>query len=493
MYNVDLQHSKKKYHAIERIRLLLDKNSFREFGSQTWNYAHSGNQSDAIPYDGVITGYGTVSGRQIFVFSQDFTVKAGTIGRSHGEQIARTISQAVQNRCPIIGIYDSGGARIEESINALAGCAEMLHWNTLASGSIPQISVVLGPCAGAASYGPALSDFVFMVEPISHMYITGPDVVKSVSGSVLTHSELGGAKVHGEHSGVAHFTYRNEKLCIAGVRSLLSYLPSSCDEAPAIGPLQGEKAPFPVDLIPSNPQRVYDVRRVLEAILDDNSLLEVNADFAKSMVVGFGRLQGRTIGVIANQVLHNCGAIDCNASDKAARMIRFCDAFRIPIITFVDTPGYLPGADQEHAGIIRHGAKLLYAYSEATVPKLTVVLRKAYGGAYIAMSSRHLGADRYYVLPSVEIAVMGAEGAVSIIHKKKLVSMPEKQRQGYLEEQVAAYRKDFMNGDIALHEGFADEMLQPQELRDRLCDDLRMLVGKCPLIHINKRHGNIPL
>ncbi len=493
MYNVELQHSKKKYHAIERIRLLLDRGSFHETGAQVWNYMHDEGKGTAVPYDGVITGYGTVHGQPVYVFSQDFTVKAGTIGRRHGEQIARNIERAVQDRCPIIGIYDSGGARIEESINALAGCAEMLHWNTLASGSVPQIAVVLGPCAGAASYSPALSDFVFMVDPISNMYITGPDVVRSVSGSVLTHSELGGAKVHSERSGVAHFCYRNEKQCFSAVRSLLSYLPSSCDEAPKRMDAPREAQVFAEALIPEEPQKVYDVRKVLEAVLDEESFLEVSSSFAHSMVVGLGRLNGRTVGIIANQTLHNCGAIDCDASDKAARMVRFCDAFRIPLLTFVDTPGYMPGADQEHNGILRHGAKLLYAYSEASVPKLTVVLRKAYGGAYIAMCSKHLGADRVYALPTAQIAVMGAEGAVSIVHKKKLASLPEEEKQAYFDEQVALYQKNFMNANTALHEGFADELLAPQALRSRLADDLRILEHKRPLMHIGKRHGNIPL
>ena len=493
MYNVELQHSKKKYHAIERIRLLLDRGSFHETGAQVWNYMHDEGKGTAVPYDGVITGYGTVHGQPVYVFSQDFTVKAGTIGRRHGEQIARNIERAVQDRCPIIGIYDSGGARIEESINALAGCAEMLHWNTLASGSVPQIAVVLGPCAGAASYSPALSDFVFMVDPISNMYITGPDVVKSVSGSVLTHSELGGAKVHSERSGVAHFCYRNEKQCFSAVRNLLSYLPSSCDEAPKRNDAPSEASIFSENLIPEEPQKVYDVRKVLEAVLDKDSFLEVSSAFARSMVVGLGRMDGRTVGIIANQTLHNCGAIDCDASDKAARMVRFCDAFRIPLLTLVDTPGYMPGADQEHNGILRHGAKLLYAYSEASVPKLTVVLRKAYGGAYIAMCSKHLGADRVYALPTAQIAVMGAEGAVSIVHKKKLASLPEEEKQAYFDEQVALYEKNFMNANTALHEGFADELLAPQDLRSRLSDDLRILSNKHPLLRISKRHGNIPL
>ncbi len=493
MYNVELQHKKKKYHAIERIRLLLDRDSFHETGAQVWNYAHDDSKGTAIPYDGVITGYGTIFGQPVYVFSQDFTVKAGTIGRRHGEQIARNIERAVQDRCPIIGIYDSGGARIEESINALAGCAEMLHWNSLASGSVPQISVVLGPCAGAASYSPALSDFVFMVDPISNMYITGPDVVKSVSGSVLTQSELGGAKVHSERSGVAHFCYKNEKSCFSAVRRLLTYLPSSCDEQPKLCDAPGSHPIVPEGLIPEEPQKVYDVRRVLTSVLDTDSFLEVSSEFARSMVVGFGRLNGHSVGIIANQTLHNCGAIDCDASDKAARMVRFCDAFRIPLLTFVDTPGYLPGADQEHNGILRHGAKLLYAYSEASVPKLTVVLRKAYGGAYIAMCSKHLGADRVYALPTAQIAVMGAEGAVAIVHKKKLAALPEEDRQSYFDEQVEIYRENYLNANTALHEGFADELLTAQDLRSRLADDLRILSAKRPLLRISKRHGNIPL
>ena len=495
MYNVELQHSKKKYHAIERIRLLLDRGSFHETGAQVWNYMHDEGKGTAVPYDGVITGYGTVNGQPVYVFSQDFTVKAGTIGRRHGEQIARNIERAVQDRCPIIGIYDSGGARIEESINALAGCAEMLHWNTLASGSVPQIAVVLGPCAGAASYSPALSDFVFMVDPISNMYITGPDVVRSVSGSVLTHSELGGAKVHSERSGVAHFCYRNEKQCFSAVRSLLSYLPSSCDEAPKRVDAPTEARVFAEALIPEEPQKVYDVRKVLEAVLDEQSFLEVSNSFARSMVVGLGRLNGRTVGIIANQTLHNCGAIDCDTSDKAARMVRFCDAFRIPLLTFVDTPGYMPGADQEHNGILRHGAKLLYAYSEASVPKLTVVLRKAYGGAYIAMNSMHIGADCVFSWPGAEVAVMGEQGAVEILYARQTRDMDSQEARRFLDQKAEEYRREVMNTRLGLERGYITAEIRPEETRDRLIEQLNRLGAKAVIRRIvaRRRHGNIPL
>lgn len=494
MYNVELQHKKKKYHAIERIRLLLDKGSFRETGSQVCNYEYAEGQADTAAYDGVITGYGTVGGRPVYVFSQDFTVKAGTIGLRHGEKIAQTIRRAIQSRCPVVGIFDSGGARINEGIHALAGCAEMLHMNSVASGSIPQLSVVLGPCAGAAAYSPALSDFVFMVEPISHMFITGPDVVRSVTGSVVTQEELGGADVHSARSGVAHFHYRNEKACFADVRRLLNLLPSSCDvNAQSIARESGKSA-FPASLIPAAAQRSYDMKQVIHSLLDDGSFLEVSAEFAQSMVVGFGKLCDLTVGIVANQPLCECGAIDCDSSDKAARFIRFCDAFAIPVITLVDTPGYLPGVDQEHNGILRHGAKLLFAYSEATTVKLTVVLRKAYGGAYIAMGSRHLGADRVYALPTAEIAVMGAEGAVSIIYKKSLAAIEEEpQREAKHAAYTEQYRQAYLNPTVALHEGYVDELLAPEEVRARLHDDLVILKNRQPMEHVCKRHGNIPL
>lgn len=492
MYNVESQHSKRKYHAIERIRLLMDRGSFHEMGAQVTNYHHGEGEVVAIPYDGVITGYGTVSGKVVYVFSQDFTVKAGTIGRRHGEKIALTVKRAAENRCPVIGIYDSGGARIDESINALAGCANMLHQISLVSGSVPQISVVLGPCAGAASYAPALSDFIFMVDPISNMFITGPDVIKSVTGGQHTQNELGGAKVHSTISGVAHFCYRNEKECFASVRKLLNLLPSSCDWAAQ--PQLPERAAKSSIEIPPERQRVYDIRQVVDAIVDAGSFLEVQSAFSESMLVGLGRLNGQSVGVVANQPLAEGGVITCDASDKAARFIRFCDAFQIPVITLVDTPGYLPGIQQEHNGILRHGAKLLFAYSEATVPKLTVILRKAYGGAYIAMGSQHLGADRVYALPTAEIAVMGADAAVSVIYKKQLRAIEdETQRKMYRQEQVQQYIETYMNASIALHEGFVDELLKPDQVRQRLCADLKLLNSKTSIQQIPKKHGNMPV
>lgn len=497
MYNVELQHSKKKYHAIERIRLLLDKDSFHELGADISNYLYRNDDTRAmVPYDGVITGYGTIGGRIVYVFSQDFTVRAGTIGRKHGEKIAKIIEQAMLAKAPLVGVYDSGGARIDEGINALAGCGAMLHNNSLASGYIPQISVVVGPCAGAASYSPALSDFVFMVKPIGNMFITGRDVVKSVTGCDYTQEELGGAVMHSTKSGVAHFCYNNEKQCFAAVRKLLKFLPASCDDRQEPQkPWQfvpGERSAE--NIIPEEPQRAYDVKRLVRAVLDDDSFIEVSERFAASMVVGFGRLSDRKVGIVANQPLCDCGAIDCDSSDKAARFIRFCDAFNIPILTFVDTPGYLPGIDQEQNGILRHGAKLLYAYSEATVPKLTVVLRKAYGGAYIAMGSKHLGADRVYALPKAEIAVMGAEGAASIIYKKEIRAIAdESERSRYQAGKVLEYKEQYLNASVALHEGFVDEVLQPNALRKRLYDDLRSLERKQPALQIQKKHGNIPL
>lgn len=495
MYNIELQHSKKKYHAIERIRLLLDRDSFHELGAEVSNYLYY-EKEEPLPYDGVITGYGTIGGRTVYVFSQDFTVRAGTIGRRHGEKIAKTIERAMLAQAPVVGIYDSGGARIDEGINALAGCGALLHNNSLASGYIPQISVVVGPCAGAASYSPALSDFIFMVKPIGNMFITGKDVVKSVTGCDYSQEELGGAVMHSTRSGVAHFCYQNEKQCFSAVRKLLKFLPSSCnDRQEPQKPWQFEESNRSAEgIIPQEQQRSYDVKRLIRAVLDDDSFFEVSERFASSMVVGFGRLSDMKVGIVANQPLCDCGAINCDSSDKAARFIRFCDAFNLPIITFVDTPGYLPGVDQEQNGIIRHGAKLLYAYSEATVPKLTLILRKAYGGAYIAMGSKHLGADRVYALPTAEIAVMGAEGAAAIIYKRQIRAIAdETERSIYQSGKTTEYKQRYLNASVALHEGFVDGILQPDALRKRLYDDLRSLESKQPALQIRKKHGNIPL
>jgi acetyl-CoA carboxylase carboxyltransferase component len=494
-YNIEKQHVKGKYHAFERIGLLLDKSTFREIGSGIVNYSYDKSDSEAIPYDGVITGSGKIRGKTVYVFAQDFSVKGGTLGLRHGRKIAHIIKLAITAKCPIIGIYDSGGARIDEGINALAGCGEMMHYNTLASGYIPQISIIVGPCAGAAAYSPAITDFVFMVDRIGNMFITGADVVKSVTGESCTTQELGGTKVHMETSGVAHFGYNSEKECFSSVRKLVNTLPASYlerKEYPFLNYIDKDTSAIN-SILPDEAKKVYDMKDVIRAFVDEESFIEVHSGFAKSMVVGFAKLSGITIGIVSSQPLVNCGSIDCNSSDKASRFVRFCDSFNIPIITLVDTPGYLPGMVQEHSGIIRHGAKLLYAYSEATVQKLTVVLRKAYGGAYIAMGSKHLGADFVYAWPNAEIAVMGAESAASVLYKKKSSEMKEEDQKQFLKQKTEEYAQLYMNADIAIQEGYVDEIIEPGDMRKRLFTDIIALADKEDCFKINKKHGNIPL
>ncbi|MBR6825162.1 MAG: acyl-CoA carboxylase subunit beta [Oscillospiraceae bacterium] len=492
-YLLEKQHEKGKYHAIERILLLLDKGSFCEIGKHIGAYGAESMGPDHTPYDGVITGYGTVNGRQVFVFSQDFTVRGGSIGRNHGKKIAHIIELAIRAKKPVIGIYDSGGARIDEGMSSLAGCGDMMYQNIKASGVIPQISVVLGPCAGAASYSPAITDFVFSVRKVGYMFVTGPDVIKSVTGEQRTADELGGAQVHAETSGVVHFLCRHEKECMQRVRSLVDLLPDT-NELKAEGDegFTDKDCPALEALMDMPIKQSYDVLTVIRDVFDDNSFLEVHKHFARSMVVGFARLCGTTVGIVANQPSYNGGVLDCDSSDKAARFVRFCDEFHIPVITFVDTPGYLPGVDQEHNGIIRHGAKLLFAYGEAETIKLTVVLRKAYGGAYIAMGSKHMGADLVYVLPTAQIAVMGAEGAVKTLHRRSANALPEEERSAFLAEKTREYEESFMNGEIALANGYADMVVTPGKLRKRLYQDVLLLRNKRADGH-TKKHGNIPL
>lgn len=493
-YLVDKQHQKGKYHAIERIMLLLDKGSFCEIGKKIGSYGADPNAPDQTPYDGVITGYGAINGRQVFVFSQDFTVRGGSIGRNHGKKIAHLIELAIAAKKPLIGIYDSGGARIDEGVNSLAGCGDMMFQNIQASGVIPQISVVVGPCAGAASYSPAITDFVFSVRKVGYMFITGPDVIKSVTGEERTTDELGGAQRHAETSGVVHFLCKHEKECFAQVRSLVDLLPDSNEVNKKAPNAFVEKRYDVLEHLMEIPiKQTYDVLSVIGDVFDENSFVEVHKHFARSVVVGFARLCGKTVGVVANQPSYNGGALDCDSSDKAARFVRFCDEFHIPVITFVDTPGYLPGVEQEHNGIIRHGAKLLVAYGEASTIRLTVVLRKAYGGAYIAMGSKHMGADLVYVLPTAQIAVMGADGAVKTIHRRSANALPEEERASYLAEKTREYEEAFMNADMALANGYADMVVQPSKLRKRLYQDLLLLQNKNTAANANKKHGNIPL
>lgn len=489
-YNIQYQHNKKKYHAIERISLLLDKDTFRELGSKI-----QGNNN--IEYDAVITGHGTINGKDVFVFLQDFSLSGGTIGLYHGKKIANTIKMAISCKCPVIGIYDSGGARINEGINSLAGCGEIMKYNTWASGYIPQIAVVLGPCAGAAAYSPALNDFIFCVNSISNMYITGPSVVESVTGETCTAEELGGAQIHANVSGVAHVICNSEKECFKKVRRLIDYLPACC--------IDGSQKSFDKtinnfgkrdeikSIIPANDKKSYNVKKIIDCCFDDNSFFEIHENFAISLVVGFAKLYGSLVGVIANQPLNSGGALDCNSSDKGARFVRFCDAFNIPIITFVDTPGYLPGMEQEHNGIIRHGAKLLYSYAEAVTAKVTVILRKAHGGAYIAMGSKHLNSDIVFALPNAEIAVMGAEGAVRILNKRELQNATLDDVDSLFLSKVTEYKENFLNAEVAARQGYVDEIIEIGEIRDRIGLSLQILKDKAVPVNISKRHGNIPL
>ena len=488
-YNIQMQHEKKKYHAIERLNLLFDDKTFFEIGSNIQD------SNGIYPYDGVITGRGLVNGKCIFAFSQDFTIQGGSIGLSHGKKIAHIINMAIENKCPVVGIYDSGGARISEGVKALAGCGEMMYANTRASGYIPQISLILGPCAGAAAYSPAISDFIFCEYFISNMYITGPKVVEKVTGEICTTEELGGAKIHSETSGIAHVVCSNEKITFRKLRTLLDLLP----------PCYGANS-MKVDLsllnqtvnaksvLPEEAKSAYDIRMLISQIIDTDSFYEIQQYYAQSLVIGFAKCCGETIGIVANQPMNNGGALDCDSSDKGARFIRFCDSFNIPIITLVDTPGYLPGISQEHKGIIRHGAKLLFAYAESSNAKITIIVRKAYGGAYIAMGSKHLGSDYVYALPQAEVAVMGTESAVEIIYRKELKNITnEEDYQSTLLEKTEEYKEKFLNAKEATLQGYVDEMIQLNELRSRIANDLYTLQREKLLQHIPKKHSNIPL
>lgn len=487
-YNIQHQHDKKKYHAIERLGLLFDRNTFFEVESGV------SDSEGKYPYDGVIVGRGLIGGESVFAFSQDFTVKGGSMGLRHGRKIARIINMAVQNKCPVVGIYDSGGARISEGINALAGCGEIMKANTRASGYIPQISLVLGPCAGAAAYSPAITDFIFCVNSISNMYITGPKVVRKVTGEECSSEELGGARVLSNISGVAHVVCNSEKECFKKVRKLIDMLPISYHDT-------GKKADLTMlpkksewaDVLPASKKIPYDIRRVIEQYIDSGSYFEIHERFAQSLVTGFAKICGETIGIVANQPMHNGGTLDCDSSDKGARFIRFCDCFNIPIVTFVDTPGYLPGIEQEHNGVIRHGAKLLFAYSESTNIKITVIVGKAYGGAYIAMGSKHLGADYVYALPNAEIAVMGAEGAVEILYKRNLRGLQGMEYEKMIEEKTEEYKTKFLNAKVAAEQGYVDEIVQPDVMKRRIAHDLYSLQKEKQQDVINKKHSNIPL
>ncbi len=490
---IDSQHKKGKLTARERIALLLDENTFCEIGAfVTHRSSDFGMEKQKLLGDGVVTGYGKVNGRLTYVFSQDFTVFGGSLSETHAEKICKVMDMALQNGAPLIGLNDSGGARIQEGVVSLGGYADIFYKNVRSSGVIPQISAIMGPCAGGAVYSPALTDFIYMVENTSYMFVTGPNVVKTVTNEDVTSEDLGGASVHGSKSGVAHFTVANEVLCIQNIRKLLSYIPQNCEEKPAKLEyhLSNEVRDSLKNIIPDNPNQPYNIKDVIENVVDETSFYEVHTNFAENIVVGFARLAGRSIGIVANQPAYLAGVLDVASSQKAARFVRFCDAFNIPLLVFEDVPGFLPGTDQEWNAIITNGAKLLYAFSEATVPRITVITRKAYGGAYDVMNSKHIGADMNFAWPSAEIAVMGAKGAAEIIFKKEIESAPDKSVA--LKEKEKEYSDLFANPYRAAERGFVDEVIFPEETRMRLIQAFEMLENKVSNLP-RKKHGNIPL
>jgi len=491
---VQRQRERGKLTARERIELLLDPGTFVELDRYRVHRSHNFGLEENKPLgDGVVTGYGEVAGRKVCVFSQDFTVFGGSLGEVYAQKICKVMDLALSTGCPIVGINDSGGARIQEGVVSLAGYADIFHRNVLASGVIPQISVIMGPCAGGAVYSPAITDFIFMVEGTSHMFITGPDVIKSVTGEEVSFESLGGAGTHNTKSGVAHFSAPDEESCLEDVRYLLSFIPeNNLETAPYYKPVDspGRREEELATLVPDSPRQPYDIRRAVELVVDDGEFYEVQEGWAQNLVVGFGRLDGHAVGVVGNQPMVLAGTLDIDASVKGARFVRFCDAFNVPLLTFVDVPGFLPGTDQEWGGIIRHGAKLLYAFSEATVPKVTVITRKAYGGAYDVMCSKHIGADVNVSWPTGEIAVMGAPAAVNIIFRRQISEAedPEKKR----EELIESYEEQFNNPMVAAEMGYIDDVIDPRETRPYLIKALDMIRTKRPE-RPPRKHGNIPL
>ncbi len=488
---IEKQLSMGKLTARERIVSLLDKESFHEYDLFVEHEARDFNMDKKILHgDGVVIGTGSVNEEPVAIFAQDFTVAGGSLGLMHARKITKIMDHALKMRVPLIGINDSGGARIQEGVNSLAGYGEIFFRNTLSSGVIPQISVILGPCAGGAVYSPALTDFVFVVENISKMFITGPEVIKTVLGEEISMEDLGGARVHSEITGNAHFFAESEQECFDQIEKLLSFIPWNNEKKAPRKATLPPKVEFDIEnIVPGDPKQPYDIRNVIKAIVDDSDFLEVQELWAQNMVIGFGRINGETCGFVCNQPLVLAGVLDVDSSDKAARFIRYCDAFNIPIITLVDLPGYLPGIDQEHAGVIRHGAKILYAYSEATVPKLTVIVRKAYGGGYIAMGSRHLRSDFVFAWPGAEIAVMGPEGAANIIFRKEIMSSddPEVTRK----EKVAEYKEKFANPYVAAARGYVDSVIEPSETRKLLTHAIEVAKNK-GVSGPKKKHGIPP-
>ena len=490
---IDKQHAKKKLTARERINYLMDESSFEEIGVLvTHRTTDFGLENEIYFGDGVVTGYGTINGRLVYVYAQDFTVFGGALSETHAEKICKVMDLAMNVGAPIIGLNDSGGARIQEGVRSLGGYADIFYRNVKASGVIPQISAIMGPCAGGAVYSPAMTDFTMMVEDTSYMFVTGPNVVKTVTNEEVTSEELGGASTHSTKSGVAHITSANDAACLEDLKSLLNYLPQNNKETVTNLPweLNDEIRDVLTDIVPDNPNKPYDMHAIINGIIDQDSFFEIHKDYAENIIVGFSRIGGRSVGIIANQPQFLAGVLDVNSSKKAARFTRFCDCFNIPILVLVDVPGFLPGTDQEWNGIILHGAKLLYALSEATVPRVTVITRKAYGGAYDVMNSKHIGADMNFAWPSAEIAVMGAKGASEIIFRKEILSSEDPEAK--LKEKESEYAEKFANPYRAARRGFIDEVILPKNTRRKLIKAFSMLEGK-EVEQPKRKHGNIPL
>ncbi len=490
---IESQHAKGKLTARERISLLLDEGSFEELGKFVRHRSTSfGLEKQKFLGDGVVTGYGKIAGRLVYIFSQDFTVFGGSLSEAYAEKIVRIMDLAMKNGAPIIGLNDSGGARIQEGVVSLAGYADIFYRNTRASGVIPQISAIMGPCAGGAVYSPAITDFTLMVENTSYMFVTGPNVVKTVTQENVTAEELGGASTHSTKSGVTHFSCANEVEAINDIKKLLSYMPQNCEEETSLVPYErGDELRTELnEIVPDNPNQPYDMKEVIEGIVDKSGFFEVHKNFAESIIVGFARLAGRSIGIVANQPQSFAGVLGNNSSKKGARFVRFCDSFNIPLLVLEDVPGFLPGTDQEWNGIIVNGAKLLYAFSEATVPRITVITRKAYGGAYDVMNSKHIGADMNYAWPTAEVAVMGAKGAAEIIFRKEIAAADDKEAK--LQEKIDAYSEKFANPYSAADRGYVDEIILPEQTRKKLITAFEMLENKVDTLP-KKKHGNIPL
>ena len=487
---IDAQHKKGKLTARERIDLLLDKDSFEEWDMFVEHRSTDfGMEKNKVPGDGVVTGHGLINGRQVFVFSQDFTVFGGSLSEAHANKIVKIMEKAMQVGAPVIGLNDSGGARIQEGVDSLAAYAKVFEQNVLASGVIPQISVIMGPCAGGAVYSPAMTDFIFMVNKTSYMFVTGPEVVKTVTHEDVTHEELGGASTHTTKSSVADGSFKNDIIALKEIRRLFDFIPSSFREKPPLIKTNDKPSRTETTLntiIPNNTNKPYDMKEVINKIIDDEDFFEIQENYAKNIITGFARMDGQPIGIVANQPLVLAGCLDIDSSRKAARFVRFCDCFNIPIITFVDVPGFLPGTKQEYGGIIKHGSKLLFAYTEATVPKITIITRKAYGGAYDVMSSKHLRGDVNYAWPTAEIAVMGPKGAVEIIFRDDLKNKKK------IDQRTEEYREKFANPFIAGARGFIDDIIRPAGTRTRICKALKMLKNKF-LKNPPKKHNNIPL